>query len=158
MYSSGTHTNCKQKPSQIEFTEKTVNARQKNQNVCEEQFSQMVDNSIQSMAPVAAERGRETVCCDLSTNNQLEETAANVKGENFYSEIASTSQPGLDVVAMDRKSETTYSELRSTRGPTKGASLGQAEGRGLERTGDLERHSMTNQYVDHTCTMTTKSS
>ena len=68
-------------------------------------------------------------------SNQSEETAANVKGENLHSKIASTSQPGLNGAAMDGKSETTYSELRSTRGPTIGTSLGQAEGRGLERNG-----------------------
>ena len=148
IYSSGTHTSCKEISSKFEFTEQMLNACQKNQNIHKEQSSQIGDDCIQSMAPVAADRGRETACCDLSMSSQSEETAANVKGENLYSEIASTSQqPGLDGAAMDRKSETTYSELRSTREPTKGASLGQAVGSGLERTGVPPEEALYDQPV-----------
>ena len=115
----------------------------------EEQSSQMRDDSVQlqPMAPMAAKTGRETACCDLSMNNQSEETTSNVKEENLYSEIASTSQPGVDVAAMDRKSETTYGEVRCTREPIKGAGLGQAVGGVLERTGVLPEEALYDQPV-----------
>ena len=93
---------------------------------------------------MAAEKGRKTACCDLSINNQSDET---VKKENLYSEIASTSQPGVNVAAMDRKSETAYGEVRCTREPTKGAGLGQAVGSGLERTGVPPEEALYDQPV-----------
>ena len=77
------------------------------------------------------ERGRETACChnNIMSINILSDEA--VKGENIYSEISPTSsQPGGDAAAMDRKPENTYTEdlvRNSIREPAKGANPGEPE-------------------------------
>jgi hypothetical protein len=93
-----------------------------------EQSSHIGDDSIQSMAPDDALRGRETTYRDITDNGVPEETATSMKGEKIYSEIppsAIQSGGGTYTTAMDSK-------FKSTREPGRG---GQAAGEEGERLG-----------------------
>jgi hypothetical protein len=87
-----------------------------------EQSSYIGDDSVQSIAPDDALRGRETTFCDITDNGVPEETATSVKGENIYSEIpSSASQSGGGAAAKD-------SEFRSTGEPGRGGQAAGEEG------------------------------
>ena len=95
-----------------------------------EQSSQVGDNSIQSITPSDAVRGRKTIYCNITDNGVSEETAAIVKGENIYSEIpptANQSGGGGGAAAMD-------SDFRSARESVRGGQAKEEGGGELEET------------------------
>ena len=95
-----------------------------------EQSSQVGDDSIQSITPSDAVKGRKTTYCNITDNGVSEETTVIVKGENIYSEIPPTvsqSGEGGGAAAMDI-------DFRSTREPVRGGQAEEEGGRELEET------------------------
>ena len=117
-----------QKPSQFGFTEQ-VDSESHKQLM---QSSQIGDDSIQSITPSDAVKGRKTTYCNITDNGVSEETTATAKGENIYIEIPPTaSQSGGEggAAAMD-------SDFRSgAREPVRG---GQAEEKGGRELKEIE--------------------
>ena len=95
-----------------------------------EQSSQVGDDSIQSITPSDAVRGRKTTYCNITNNGVSEETAVIVKGENIYSEIPPTAnQSGGEggAAAMN-------SDFRSARELVRGGQAKEEGGGELEET------------------------